>query len=51
MFKSIGTILVLYAITQMMSQTFASFENAATASFEALEAAAVISKQQLEETI
>ncbi|MFT5849877.1 MAG: hypothetical protein ACI9H6_000703 [Patiriisocius sp.] len=49
MFKSFGTILVLYAITQMMSQTFTSFENAASATFQTLEAAAVVSKQQIEE--
>jgi len=49
MFKSIGVVIVLFAITQMMSGTFQAFENAATASFEALEAAAVVSKMQLEQ--
>jgi len=49
MFKSIGIILVLYAITQMMSGTFAAFEDAATATFQTLEAAAVTSKLQIEQ--
>jgi hypothetical protein len=49
MFKSIGTILVLYTITQMMSQTFDAFEDAATASFQVLEVAANASKNRIEE--
>lgn len=49
MFKAIGTILLLYAITQMMSSTFTAFESAATATFETLEAAAIVSKLQIEQ--
>lgn len=49
MFKSIGIVIVLYAITQMMSGTFTAFENAATATFQTFEAAAIVSKVQIEE--
>jgi len=47
MFKAIGTILILYAITQMMSTSFSAFENAVTATFETVEVAADLSKTQL----
>jgi hypothetical protein len=47
MFKAIGTILVLYAITQMMSTSFYAFENALSATFETVEVAAEVSKAQL----
>jgi len=47
MFKAIGTILVLYAITQMMSTSFHAFENALSATFETVEVAAEVSKAQL----
>ncbi len=49
MFKSIGTVIVLYAITQMMSQSFNAFEGAVTATFQAVEAAAIASKIQIQE--
>ncbi len=48
MFKAIGTVIVLYAITQMMSSTFLAFENALTATFQTIEAAALLSQQQIE---
>jgi len=48
MFKSIGFILVLYAITQMMSGTFEAFQGALTATFETVETAAQVSKTQIE---
>jgi hypothetical protein len=47
MFKSIGTILVLYAITQMMSPSFSAFQDALTATFQAVEVAAEVSKSQI----
>lgn len=47
MFKSIGTILVLYAITQMMSTSFTALEHALTATFQTIEVAADLSKAQL----
>jgi len=49
MFKAIGFVIGLYAITQMMSSSFTAFENATTAMFETLEAAAVTSKLQIEQ--
>ena len=48
MFKSIGTILFLYAITQMMSQSFNAFGDAAIATFQTVEVAAQVSKIQIE---
>ncbi len=48
MFRAIGFVIVLYAITQMMSSTFVAFERAATATFQTLEAAAVTSRIQIE---
>ena len=50
MFKSIGTILVLYAIAQMMPLSFNAFENAVVATFETVETAAQVSKTQIEKT-
>lgn len=50
MFRAIGFVIGLYAVTQMMSSSFAAFEKAATATFETLEAAAVVSKLQIEQT-
>tara|TARA_B100000745_G_scaffold260332_1_gene183912 strand:+ start:683 stop:844 length:162 start_codon:yes stop_codon:yes gene_type:complete len=47
MFRAIGTILVLYAITQMMSSSFYAFENALVATFETVEIAADASKAQI----
>lgn len=47
MFKAIGTVIVLYAITQMMHTSFVAFENALTATFETIEVAAETSKAQL----
>lgn len=48
MFRAIGFVIGLYAITQMMAPTFSAFEQAATATFQTLEAAAVVSKLQIE---
>ena len=49
MFKSIGVVIVLYAITQMMSGTFQAFEAALTATFQTVETAAQVSKAQIEQ--
>ena len=48
MFRAIGFVIGLYAISQMMSSTFFAFEQAATAVFQTLEAAAVTSQFQIE---
>lgn len=47
MFKAIGTILLLYAVSNIFAETFVAFEGAATATFEAVEVAADVSKEQL----
>ena len=49
MFRAIGFVIALYAITQLMSSTFAAFERAAVASLETLETAATASTAQLNE--
>lgn len=48
MFRAIGFVISMYAITQMMSATFAAFEKAAVATFAAVETAAVVTKHQLQ---
>jgi hypothetical protein len=47
MFRAISFILVLYAISQMMSDPFEAFQNAITATFKTVEVAAVVSKDQI----
>lgn len=47
MFRAIGFVIVLYAITQFMSDAFDAFVDAAAATFQTVEVAAVISKHQL----
>lgn len=48
MFRSIGVVILLYAITQLFSALVVSFESAMVASFNTLETAAIISTQQLQ---
>lgn len=48
MFKAIGTVIVLYALSNIMHPTFESFQNAAVATFGTIETAANVSSQQLE---
>ncbi len=48
MFKAIGTILLLYALSNVFSETFVAFEGAATATFETIEVAADVSKAELQ---
>lgn len=47
MFRAIGTVIVLYSISHMLSGAFHSFETATIAVFETVETAAQISEQQL----
>lgn len=49
MFRSIGTILLLFAIVHLFGAAVQSFERAAVATFNTLEAAAVISQEQIEQ--
>jgi hypothetical protein len=48
MFKAIGTILLLYALSNMFSDSFVAFEEATTATFETIEVAADVSKAELQ---
>jgi hypothetical protein len=47
MFRAIGTVIVLYAISQMLSGAFQAFEIAVIETFGALEAAPVQSQKQI----
>lgn len=49
MFKTIGTIFLLYAISQMLPSSFGAFDRATTATFTAVEIAANVSQEQLRE--
>jgi hypothetical protein len=49
MLKAVGTVIVLYAITQMMSSSFNAFEGALSATFKTIEVAALVSQAQLNE--
>lgn len=48
MFKAIGTVIVLYAIANMMTPAFDSFQAATVATFGAIETAAEVTTKQLE---
>ena len=48
MFKAIGFVITLYAISQIMQPTFAAFQNAAVASFGTVQVAAEVSQTQLQ---
>ena len=48
MFKAIGFVIVLWALSMYFSDSFTAFDDATTASFKAVEAAAVVSKAQIE---
>lgn len=47
MFRAIGTVIVLYALSQILNDAFVAFEDATVATFGALEAAAIQSQNQL----
>ena len=48
MFRAIGIIVIIYAISVMLSDSFDAFDGAATAAFQAIESAAVVSKTEIE---
>jgi len=48
MFRAIGLILVLWYISHLFTQSFAALDTAGKATFEAIEAAAIASKQNFE---
>jgi hypothetical protein len=47
MMRAIGFVIVLYAVAHLLSDAFTAFENAAVATFETVQIAAVISKHHL----
>ena len=49
MFRAIGFVIILYALSQMMSSTFQAFESASVAVFHTLETAAVVSEEQMQQ--
>jgi len=48
MFRAIGIVIVLWYVSQLFTQSFVAADRAAKATFEALEAAAVASRQSFE---
>ncbi len=48
MFRAIGFVIVLYAISHLLGNAFVAFENAIVQTFGAFEAAAVQSQRQFE---
>jgi len=49
--KSIGFLIVLYALSKFFTNSFAALDSAATESFKVLEAAAVVSQIEIEKRI
>lgn len=47
MFRAIGFVIGLYAITQLMSQSFDAFDDATAATFRTIESAAIASQKHL----
>ncbi len=48
MFRAIGLVILIYFISVMLSDAFSSFERAAVATFDTIEAAALVSKTEIE---
>lgn len=48
MFRAIGYVIILYALSQFFAEPFSAFGNAATAVFETFETAAVTATAQLD---
>lgn len=51
MFKAIGFVIGLLAISHIMTEPFEAFMNAASATFHTIEVAAQISEQQLVKSV
>lgn len=47
MFRAIGFVIVLWYISQLFGQSIAALDNAGKATFETLEAAAIVSRSSL----
>ncbi|MCF7815504.1 MAG: hypothetical protein K9M10_01945 [Candidatus Pacebacteria bacterium] len=48
MFRAIGVLLILWYLSSLFSQSFLALDSALTASFQAVESAAVQSQKQFE---
>jgi hypothetical protein len=48
MFRAIGFVIILYAISQFMNQSFEAFDTAAAETFRTLETAAQVSQAKLQ---
>jgi hypothetical protein len=48
MFRAIGVVIVLWYVSHLFAQSFVAADQAAKATFEAFEAAAVASRQNFE---
>lgn len=48
MFKAIGFLIILWGLSLFLSSSFDAFDAAATETFKAVEAAAVLSQEQIE---
>lgn len=51
MFKSIGAIFLLLVLSKLFSNSFAALDSAATETFKALEAAAIVSQTELRQSL
>ncbi len=47
MFRSIGILILLWGLSNFFANSFSALDSAATESFKALEAAAIVSQNEL----
>ncbi len=48
MFRAIGTVIVIYALSSMLHNAFVSFENAVVATFDTITVAAKATEAQID---
>lgn len=48
MFRAIGIVIILWYVSQLFSQSFIAMDSAGKATFEAVEAAAILSKGRID---
>lgn len=49
MFRAIGVVIILYALSQFFSNSFSALDGALTETFAALQVAATVSQDELKE--
>lgn len=49
MFRAIGIVIILFALSQFFSASFSAFDRAATETFTAIEAAAIRTQGEFEQ--